>query len=90
MATKDQILGVREKIYDVIFGYESKAGKLFDLVLICMIVASVVAVLFDSVQSYHLKYGEILTGMEWFFTIAFTIEYALRLYSTPNTRMLYL
>ena len=42
--------------------------------------------LFDSVESYHLKYGDILTSMEWIFTITFTIEYALRLYSTPNTR----
>jgi voltage-gated potassium channel len=86
MAKNEHYLNLRGKIYNVIFGYESKAGKLFDLFLICMIVVSVVAVLFDSVQSYHLKYGGMLTSMEWFFTIAFTIEYALRLYSTPNTR----
>ena len=26
--------GLKKKIYDVIFGYESKAGRLFDIVLI--------------------------------------------------------
>ncbi|NKB34023.1 MAG: ion transporter [Pseudomonadales bacterium] len=76
----------QEQIYEVIFGYESRAGKLFDVVLICMIVISVTAVLFDSIESYHLNYGEFLFRLEWFFTIVFTIEYSFRLYSTRNAR----
>lgn len=75
---------LKQKIFDVIFGYESKAGKLFDVVLIVMIIASVTAVMFDSVESFHANYGEFLYRLEWFFTILFTIEYLLRLYSTPN------
>jgi len=73
-------------IYDVIFGYESRAGKLFDLALICMILASVLAVMIDSVSTYHVQYGDLLYSLEWFFTIAFTIEYALRIYSSPHPR----
>ena len=78
--------GLKTTIYDVIFGYESRAGKFFDIVLICMIVVSVSAVLLDSVASYHLNYGDFLYNLEWFFTILFTIEYGLRLYSTPSAR----
>ena len=78
--------GLKNKIYDVIFGYESKAGKLFDIVLICMILISVSAVLLDSVSSVNIRFGYELLRLEWFFTIVFTIEYALRLYSTPNPR----
>ncbi len=86
--TKDiePVAGSKEKIYDVIFGYESKPGKLFDIVLICMILISVSSVLLDSVSSVHLRFGYQLLRLEWFFTIVFTIEYALRLYSTPNPR----
>lgn len=78
--------GLKKKIYDVIFGYESKAGKFFDIVLICMILISVSAVLLDSVSSVHLRFGPQLLRLEWFFTVVFTIEYAMRLYSTPNPR----
>ena len=77
---------LKARIYDVIFGYESQAGKLFDLVLIFMILASVTAVMVDSVAPYHDQYGAILFRLEWFFTIAFTIEYALRIYSSPHPR----
>lgn len=77
---------MKQVIYDVIFGYESRAGKLFDLVLIVMIISSVTAVMVDSVASYHAQYGDFLFQLEWFFTIVFTIEYGLRLYSTPNKK----
>ena len=77
---------LKQQVNDVIFGYESRAGKLFDVVLIFMIVISVSAVLFDSVDSYHDRYGETLLQLEWFFTILFTIEYILRLYSTENLK----
>lgn len=77
---------LKAAIYDIIFGYESKAGKLFDLALIVMIMASVTAVVVDSVDVYHDRFGELLYGLEWGFTVVFTIEYALRIYSSPNPR----
>lgn len=77
---------LQAKIYEIIFGYESRPGKFFDIVLICMIMVSVVAVMIDSIAIYHTRYGDLLTTLEWFFTIAFTIEYILRIYSSPNPR----
>lgn len=75
---------VKAKLYEVIFGTESKAGKLFDLFLICAILLSVVAVMLDSVSGVAAQYRPELRGIEWFFTILFTIEYVLRIYSSPN------
>jgi voltage-gated potassium channel len=77
---------LKQQIHDVIFGYESKAGRRFDIILISFIVISVLAVLFDSVASIHAIYGDYLRSLELFLTVAFTLEYALRLYSLPEPR----
>ncbi len=77
---------LQKTIYDVIFGYDTKAGRTFDVILICLIVVSVTAVLLDSVESYHQRFGEFLFQLEWFFTVVFTVEYFLRLYSSPDKR----
>ena len=71
---------LRQKIKTIIFGTETKAGKLFDEVLIAIIVLSIITVLLDSVAIYHERYGNILYLAEWFFTILFSIEYLLRIY----------
>lgn len=77
---------LQARVNDVIFGYESRAGKWFDVVLIFMIIASVSAVLLDSVPDLHAQYGDALIRLEWFFTFLFSIEYGLRIYSTLNKR----
>lgn len=77
---------LKDTIYDIIFGYESARGKLFDIALICCILISVTAVLLDSVASIHQSYGTLLFRLEWMFTLLFTIEYGLRVYSSPKPR----
>jgi len=76
----------QEVIYEVIFGYESRAGKVFDLVLILAIFASVLAVMLDSVPSINIVYHPQLYFLEWIFTLLFTVEYGLRLYSSKSTK----
>ncbi len=76
----------QKAIYDVIFGYDSTQGKLFDIALICCILFSVAAVFLDSVTSIHQAYGPLLFRLEWLFTLLFTIEYGLRLYSSPKPK----
>lgn len=76
----------KQNVYDVIFGYDTKAGKYFDVALIIMIGASVLAVLFDSVDWQSAAVDRALYRLEWFFTIAFTIEYGLRIYSSVQPR----
>lgn len=75
---------LKKKLYDVIFGTESPAGKRFDLMLITMIVLSVVAVSLDSIDSISADYKTMLFIAEWFFTIAFTLEYFVRIYCSPK------
>ena len=72
---------VRSRLHEIIFEADTPAGKLFDVLLILSIVASVVLVMLDSVGNIQKAYGDLLYLGEWFFTILFTIEYFLRLYS---------
>ena len=72
--------GIRAKIGLVIFGTNTPAGKLFDLVLIYAILLSVAAVVLDSVASLHVRFGLWFFYIEWFFTLLFTVEYFLRIY----------
>lgn len=76
----------KEKIHIIIEGTDTKAGKFFDVVLLIAIAASVLVVVLDSVLYLRLEYGRLFFYAEWFFTILFTIEYILRLYSAPNRR----
>jgi voltage-gated potassium channel len=69
----------RDTLHEIIFEAETPAGKWFDILLIISILASVVAVMLDSVNSFNIPYGPLLNSIEWFFTILFTIEYILRL-----------
>ena len=77
---------LKQKLYSVIFGTETLTGRIFDLVLIGLISLSVVCVLLDSVDAYHLQYPNLLYSLEWFFTIIFTVEYVTRLYCSPNPK----
>ncbi len=76
----------REKTYEVIFGHGTPAGKAFDVVLIIAILASVAAVMLDSVADIRKAYGGMLEALEWFITALFTIEYVLRLISARGRR----
>lgn len=69
----------RENIHEIIFEADTPAGKLFDIVLIFTIIASVLAVMLGSVESINQYYGQWLIYIEWLFTILFSIEYILRI-----------
>lgn len=75
---------LKKRLFDIIFGTESPAGKRFDLVLIYVILLSVLALMLDSIQVVATKYGYALKVAEWFFTIVFTVEYLVRLYCSPR------
>ena len=76
----------KQKLREIIFGYRTKAGKMFDVVLLAAIVISVIGVMLDSDKEIHQKYGGILLFIEWAFTIFFTIEYGLRIYCAGSAR----
>jgi voltage-gated potassium channel len=75
------ISGWRFKLYEVIFGYDTPAGKLFDICLIIAIIMSVLVVMLESVSAYNEAYGTLFTRLEWIFTVLFTLEYIARIIS---------
>ena len=75
---------LRDRIHIIIEGTDTPLGKLFDIVLLIAIATSVAVVMLDSVLFLRLQYGTVFFYAEWFFTILFTIEYLLRLFSAPN------
>lgn len=81
-----ELTPLQRRYYDVIFGTETTAGKWFDIALILVILVSVGVVLLDSIPELHARYGELYLGLEWGFTLLFTIEYAVRIWCAPNRR----
>ncbi|MFO8149699.1 MAG: ion transporter [Trueperaceae bacterium] len=79
-------MGWRERIGRVIFETDTPAARAFDVVLLWAIVASVVAVVLESVPSFRADYGPLLRRVEWAFTLAFTVEYVLRLLTAGRER----
>ena len=69
----------RLRLYTIIFEADTRAGRLFDLWLIAVILASVLVVVLGSVQTLNARFHTGFTVLEWIFTIAFTLEYIARL-----------
>jgi voltage-gated potassium channel len=74
----------RRRMYQVIFESETPAGRRFDKWIVAAILVSVGIVVVDSVPTFRLRFGTVLTAAEWFFTILFTVEYIARLVSVKN------
>ncbi len=72
--------GARYRWYRLIFHHEAPDERNFDLSLIVAILASVGVVLLDSVPAVKARWHDELYLAEWFFTLLFTAEYAVRLW----------
>jgi len=75
---------LKEKLHQIIFEADTPMGKFFDIMLLVFIMLSVFIVMLDSVPAYNIKLHNWFYGLEWFFTIAFTLEYALRVFTAKN------
>jgi voltage-gated potassium channel len=69
----------KKKLYEIVFEADTRAGKLFDVFLLCMIVLSTLVVMLESVPALSNRYSSLFKLLEWVFTILFTMEYLLRL-----------
>ncbi|HEY1016182.1 MAG TPA: ion transporter [Herpetosiphonaceae bacterium] len=74
----------KHQLHEVIFESETRAGKAFDLCLLVTITLSVITVILDSVAGIRTSYGPLLLGLEWGFTLLFSLEYGLRLLSVQQ------
>ncbi len=77
---------LKDKLYGIVFGSETKEGKRFDVILIIAIILSIFIVMFDSVFRDHIWVMRSFVVLEYVLTIFFTIEYLVRLYCSPKPR----
>lgn len=71
----------RKRLRYIIFGVNTPAGKAFDVCLLWVILLSVAVVLLESVPTIQLRFGLPLRIAEWLFTVLFTLEYGMRLWT---------
>ncbi|WP_439131242.1 ion transporter [Polaribacter sp.] len=71
----------KHRLHEIIYEADTKEGKLFDVVLLVAIIASILLVMLESVNSFDEKYHNYLNICEWIITILFSIEYILRVIS---------
>ncbi|MCO4754453.1 MAG: ion transporter, partial [Bacteriovoracaceae bacterium] len=77
---------LKQKLYKIIFEHDTPKGKAFDICLIVLVILSIFTIMLETVQTYWVPYKDIFYYLEWFFTGVFTLELALRLYSTPSKK----
>ena len=71
----------KHKLHEIIYEADTPEGKLFDVVLLIAIIASILLVMLESVDKIDNKYHDFLNMGEWIITILFSIEYILRIIS---------
>ncbi|MBK9176855.1 MAG: ion transporter [Flavobacteriales bacterium] len=79
---------LRQRVHRVIFDSDTPAGRAFDVWLLVAILLSCALVMLDSVGEARERAGGALRWAEWGITLLFSVEYALRVWCSPN-RMRY-
>lgn len=76
----------RQRLHTLVFEADTPTGRVFDIVLLALIAASVVTVMAESVPRFQNEYHQQLLLLEWVFTAIFTVEYVLRLMVVKRPR----
>jgi voltage-gated potassium channel len=69
----------KQRTHIIIYGTNTVAGRLFDLILLGLILLSVILVMLETVKGFDVKYHAYLVFFEWVITLFFTLEYILRI-----------
>jgi voltage-gated potassium channel len=69
----------RARLHEIVFEADTPQGRIFDVLLIVVILLSVATVMIDSSRAASNRYADALRVAEWGFTVVFTIEYVVRL-----------
>ncbi len=67
------------RLHEIVYEADTPTGKVFDIILFIVIIASIVLVMLESVKSIDEKYHNFLNISEWVITILFTLEYITRI-----------
>lgn len=77
-------MGLKQKLYKIVFETDTKSGKKFDVFLLWIILFSVLVVMIESVPEMGNRFSYFFFVVEWSLTIIFSIEYLLRLWISPK------
>lgn len=70
---------IKDKLHEIIFGTDTPAGKIFDVMLIIIILSNSILIVAESVDGIRNTYSIWIEILGWFFIVVFTIEYILRI-----------
>ena len=87
MSKSNQSKSWREKVHEIIYEADTPAGKLFDVLLLIVILISILLVMLESVESIEAEYSAILNISEWVITILFSLEYILRIITVKKPKV---
>lgn len=76
----------REKLHEIIYEADTPHGKIFNLTLLVVIIASIIFVMLESIAEIDAKYHNFLNIAEWVITILFTLEYIARIITVKNPK----
>ncbi len=65
----------QHKLHEILYEADTPMGKIFNMLLLIVILASIVLVMLESVASFDAEYHNFLNISEWIITILFSIEY---------------
>lgn len=74
----------REHLYETVFEADTLAGKIFDVCILILIVASVITLSLETVPALYAHYEYLFFYLEIAFTLIFSIEYILRLIASKK------
>lgn len=81
-----ETINLRSRLKTIMFDVSTPLGKLFDIVLLIFILASIITIILHSIPIVNARYHAILYSLDWFFTVSFLIEYILRIYAAQDRK----
>ena len=79
-------MSFKEQIWTILFRTDTKFWRIFDEIILVLILISIGLVMLESVEAYAFQYKKIFLVLEWIITILFTIEYGLRIWSARKPK----
>ncbi|AZA82850.1 ion transporter [Chryseobacterium lactis] len=73
-------------LYRIIYRSDTRLGKLFDILLLSLIVASTAIIMMESVPQLDKRFHYIFLVLEWIISIFFTLEYSMRIAVVKNKK----
>ncbi|WP_312511929.1 ion transporter [Chryseobacterium culicis] len=73
-------------LYRIIYRSDTRLGKLFDIILLSLILASTAIIMMESVPKLDKRFHYTFLILEWVISIFFTIEYSMRISVVKNKR----